>query len=210
MDKNILSISEAASLLGVSDETLRNWERDGKLTPFHTEGGHRRYHKTDIEKLAGTYIEPAKVSAGNRVGIYCRVSSHEQKQKGDLERQVGRMTTEALKRGYSIVAVFDKVGSGMNDNRKKLQKLFELVEKKEIDVVLIEHKDRLSRFCFNYLLSYFNSYGIRIEKVEEVMSKSFENELVEDILSLMASFSAKIYGRRSSQNRKKKEKDVSE
>jgi excisionase family DNA binding protein len=58
MDKNILSISEAASLLGVSDETLRNWERDGKLTPFHTEGGHRRYYKTDIEKLAGTYIYP--------------------------------------------------------------------------------------------------------------------------------------------------------
>lgn len=51
MDKNILSISEAASLLGVSDETLRNWERDGKLTPFHTEGGHRRYYKTDIERI---------------------------------------------------------------------------------------------------------------------------------------------------------------
>jgi putative resolvase len=80
----------------------------------------------------------------------------------------------------------------MNDNRKKLQKLFELVEVKEIDVVLIEHKDRLSRFCFNYLVSYFNSYKVRIERVEEVMSKGFENELVEDILSLMASFSAKI------------------
>jgi excisionase family DNA binding protein len=51
MDKNILSISEAASRLGVSDETLRNWERDGKLTPFHTEGGHRRYYKADIEKI---------------------------------------------------------------------------------------------------------------------------------------------------------------
>lgn len=208
-DKNILSISEAASLLGVSDETLRNWERDGKLTPFHTEGGHRRYYKTDIEKLAGTYIEPAKVSAGNRVGIYCRVSSHEQKQKGDLERQVGRMTTEALKRGYSIVSVFDEVGSGMNDNRKKLQKLFELVEKKEIDIVLVEHKDRLSRFCFNYLVSYFNSYGVKIEIAEITIGRAYEQELVEDILSLMASFSAKVYGRRSSQNRKKKEKETS-
>ncbi len=207
---DILSIQEAAKILGVSDETLRNWEKDDKIKPFYTEGGHRRYHRADIEKLAGTYIEPSKVSDGKRVAIYCRVSSHEQKAKGDLERQVGRMTTEALKRSYSIVAVFDEVGSGMNDNRKKLQKLFELVEKKEIDVVLIEHKDRLSRFCFNYLLSYFNSYGVRIEKVEEVMSKSFENELVEDILSLMASFSAKIYGRRSSQNRKKKEKELSE
>ena len=178
MDKKILSISDAASILGVSDETLRNWGRRSLTSryPFRvavidTEGGHRRYYRADIEKLAGIYIEPVKESSGKRVGIYCRVSSHEQKTKGDLERQVGRMTTEALKRGYSIVAVFDEVGSGMNDNRKKLQKLFELVENKEVDVVLIEHKDRLSRFCFNYLLSYFNSYGVRIEKVEEVMTE---------------------------------------
>lgn len=209
MDKKILSISDAASILGVSDETLRNWEREGKLTPFHTEGGHRRYYRADIEKLAGIYVEPVKESGGKRVGIYCRVSSHEQKTKGDLERQVGRMTTEALKRGYSIVDVFDEVGSGMNDNRKKLQKLFELVEKKEIDVVLVEHKDRLSRFCFNYLVSYFNSYDVKIEIAEITIGRAYEQELVEDILSLMASFSAKVYGRRSSQNRKKKEKETS-
>lgn len=204
----ILSIKSAAKILGVSDETLRNWEKDDKIKPFYTEGGHRRYHRSDIEKLAGTYIEPPKVSDGKRVGIYCRVSSHEQKTKGDLERQVGRMTTEALKRGYSIVSVFDEVGSGMNDNRKKLQKLFELVEKKEIDVILIEHKDRLSRFCINYLISYFKSYNVRVEWADEVLGKSYEQELVEDILSLMASFSAKIYGRRSSQNRKRKEKEI--
>ena len=93
----------------------------------------------------------------------------------------------------------------MNDNRKKLQKLFELVESKSIDIVFIEHKDRLSRFCFNYLVCYFQSYGVKIEMVESVIGKGFEQELVEDILSLMASFSAKIYGKRSSQNRKKKE-----
>jgi putative resolvase len=93
----------------------------------------------------------------------------------------------------------------MNDNRRKLQKLFELVESKSIDIVLVEHKDRLSRFCFNYLVSYFKSYGVKIELTDEILGKGFEKELVEDILSLMASFSAKIYGKRSSQNRKKKE-----
>jgi predicted site-specific integrase-resolvase len=93
----------------------------------------------------------------------------------------------------------------MNDNRKKLQKLFELVESKSIDIVFVEHKDRLSRFCFNYLVSYFNSYGVKIEMVESAIGKGFEQELVEDILSLMTSFSAKIYGKRSSHNRKKKE-----
>ena len=205
MNKPILSIKEAAEILGVSDETLRNYERDGKLSPTYTDGGHRRYKRIDIEKFAGTYIEPITQVGTNRVAIYCRVSSHEQKQKGDLERQIGRMTQEALKRGYKIVSVFDEVGSGMNDNRKKLHKLFELVETNQIDIVLVEHKDRLSRFCFNYLVSYFKSYGINIELAEEILGKGYETELVEDILSLMASFSAKIYGKRSSQNRKKKE-----
>lgn len=158
--------------------------------------------------MAGIYQEPTVPVQQNRTAIYCRVSSHEQKQKGDLERQVGRMTTEALKRGYNLISVIDEVGSGMNDNRKKLQKLFELVESKQIDIVFIEHKDRLSRFCFNYLVSYFNSYGVKIEIFEETLTKGYEQELVEDILSLMASFSAKIYGRRSSQNRKKKQEEV--
>jgi putative resolvase len=208
MAKPFLTIKEASEMLGISTETLRNWERDNKITPTYTTGGHRRFPRIEIEKLAGTYQELTTPIQQNRTAIYCRVSSHEQKQKGDLERQIGRMTTEALKRNYSIVSVFDEVGSGMNDNRKKLQKLFELVESKQIDIVFIEHKDRLSRFCFNYLVCYFQSYGVKIEMVEDVLGKSYESELVEDILSLMASFSAKIYGRRSSQNRKKKEQEV--
>ena len=172
MKKQVLTIKEAADILGVSDETLRIWERAGKITPSYTEGGHRRYQRPDIEKLAGTYIEPDKEQLSNRVAIYCRVSSHEQKTKGDLERQVGRMTSEALKRKYHIVAVFDEVGSGMNDNRKKLQKMFELVENREIDIVLIEHKDRLSRFCLNYLISYFKSYNVRVEWTDEILGQN--------------------------------------
>lgn len=192
MAKPFLTINEASEMLGISTETLRNWERDNKITPTYTTGGHRRFPRIEIEKLAGTYQEPTVPVQQNRTAIYCRVSSHEQKQKGNLERQVGRMTTEALKRNYSIVSVFDEVGSGMNDNRKKLQKMFELVEAKQIDIVFIEHKDRLSRFCFNYLVCYFQSYGVRIEMAENVMGKGFEQELVEDILSLMASLEVKI------------------
>lgn len=205
MSKPVLTIKEAAEILGVSDETLRVWERDGKIKPAYTDGGHRRYQRIDIEKLAGIYVEPEKENSTNKVALYCRVSSHEQKQKGDLDRQVGRLTTEAVNRGYNIVAVFDEVGSGMNDNRQKLQKLFGLVKNKEVNIVLIEHKDRLSRFCINYLIAFFSSYGVKIEWTDEVLEKTYENELVEDILSLMASFSAKIYGKRSHQNRKKKE-----
>ena len=87
----------------------------------------------------------------------------------------------------------------------KTEEKIKLVEKKEIDIVLIEHKDRLSRFCINYLIQYFNSYDVKVEWINESIGTTYEQELVDDILSLMASFSAKIYGRRSSQNRKKKE-----
>lgn len=197
MVNNIIAIKEASEILGVSDETLRLWEKGGKITPTYTSGGHRRYNKIDIEKLAGVYVEPPESKSTNKVALYCRVSSHDQKTKGDLERQVGRMTTEALKRNYNIVAVFDEVGSGMNDNRNELKSLFKLVESRKINIVLIEHKDRLSRFCINYLISYFNSFDVKIEWVEDVLGKTYEQELVEDMLSLMTSFSAKIYGRRS-------------
>lgn len=201
-----LTIKEACEIVGVADETLRLWERQGKIAPSYTKGGHRRYNRIDIEKLAGTYVEPEKERPTNRVAIYCRVSSHEQKTKGDLERQVGRVTKEAVKRKYNVIEIFEEVGSGMNDNRAKLQKLFKLVESKEIDVVLVEHKDRLTRFCTNYLISYFNSHGVRVEWCEEVLGQTYEQELVADILALMSSFSAKIYRKRSSDNRKKKKK----
>jgi excisionase family DNA binding protein len=209
-NKEFLTIQEAADIVGVSKQCLRLWEDDGKIMPKYTEGGHRRFVREDIEKLAGIWVEPEKPSTGDRVVLYCRVSSHDQKTKGDLERQVGRVTSEAVKRKYRIVEIYEEVGSGMNDNRSKLKHLCKLVEKKEIDIVLIEHKDRLSRFCINYLIQYFNSYDVKVEWINESIGTTYEQELVDDILSLMASFSAKIYGRRSSQNRKKKEKELSE
>lgn len=210
INKELLTIKDASDIVGVSKQCLRLWEADGKITPKYTEGGHRRFYREDVEKLAGIWVEPEKPSEGNRVALYCRVSSHDQKQKGDLERQVGRVTSEAVKRKYRIVEVYEEVGSGMNDNRSKLKQLCKLVEKKEIDVVLIEHKDRLSRFCINYLIQYFISYDVKVEWINESIGTSYEQELVDDILSLMASFSARLYGKHSSRNRKKKEKELSE
>lgn len=140
----------------------------------------------------------------NRVAVYCRVSSHDQKQKGDLERQVGRVLSHCVTKQYQVVQVFEEVGSGMSDERPKLKRLFKLIESGQIDRVVVEHKDRLCRFMFQFLLDYFASHRVQIEWVDEVLGKSYEEELVEDILSLMSSFSAKIYGKRSAENRKRK------
>lgn len=96
------------------------------------------------------------------------------------------------------------VGSGMSDTRPKLNRLFQLVAKHEVTKVVVEYKDRLTRFNFGVYQTFFESHGVAIECIEEVLPKSYEAELVEDMISMMSSFSAKIYGRRSAERRKER------
>ena len=199
----LIPIKKAAEQLHSSQNSLRKWEKQGKIKAVYTAGGHRRYRQEDIDAFAG---EPKELkSENNRCAIYARVSTGEQKQHGDLDRQISRLSSEAVKRKLIIVSIISEVASGMNDKRPKLHKMMELAVNKEIDVVLIEHKDRLTRFMFDYLVKFFESYGVKTIWTDEILGKSYEQELVEDILSLMTSFSAKIYSRRASKNRKKKE-----
>lgn len=205
----LLTVSKAAEVLGVHRDTLRDWANGGKIPSIRTQGGHRRFRQSDLDALKGNLPEPG--SDEERVAIYCRVSSHDQKQKGDLERQVGRVTAFCVEKNYSIKGVLQEVGSGMSDTRPKLHKLFKMVNDGEIYRVVVEHKDRLTRFGFGLLESYFTSHGVTIEWTDEVLGKSYEDELVEDILTLMASFSAKIYGKRSADRRREqREKEQAE
>lgn len=197
----LINIKEASEMLGVDQKTLRRWESDGKITSKKTKGGHRRYLLSEIQALQGIDTIEAKTDC---VAIYCRVSSHEQKQKGDLDRQKGRMLDYCVERKYKVEFVFDEVGSGMSDKRAKLLKLMDLCIEGKVSKVIVEHKDRLARFNINYLKKFFESHNVTLEIVEETLPKSYENELVEDMLSLISSFSSKIYGKRSAENRNKK------
>ena len=105
---------------------------------------------------------------------------------------------------YNVAHVFEEVGSGMTDTRVKMLRLFDLAVKGEIGRVVVEHKDRLARFNFNIFQKFFDSHGVTVEWIDNVLPKSYEAELVEDMVSLMASFSAKVYGKRSAENRKRK------
>lgn len=203
MEKPV-TIRQAADQLGLHPDTLRKWDREGRIVAVRTPGGHRRYLPSQIKTLLGQGEQEEREK--NRVAVYCRVSSHDQKQKGDLERQVGRVLSYCVTKKYQVIQVFEEVGSGMSDERPKLKRLFKLIESGQIDRVVVEHKDRLCRFMFQFLVDYFASHGVQIEWVDEVLGKSYEEELVEDILSLMSSFSAKIYGKRSAENRKRKKK----
>lgn len=201
MNQQILTIKEAADLLGVTTTTLRDWDKAGKLVPIRTQGNHRRYRLSDIQICLGEQEnEETKVV---NVCVYARVLSHEQKQKGDLDRQKQRLIEHCAKQGYKLEYVLTDVGSGMSDNRPKLKTLFNLVIEHKINKLIVEHKDRLTRFQFNVFVEFFKSHGVDIEYVESSTIKSYEQELVDDIIALMASFSGKIYGKRSAERKKK-------
>ena len=202
--QKLVSIGKAADLLGVHVDTLREWDAEQKLVPVKTLGNHRRYKLEDIEALVGDKPKKPK-SEFVRVATYARVSSHEQKQKGDLERQAGRILAYCVEKGYHVVKSYDEVGSGMSDSRPRLHQMFKLIAEGKIDKVVVEHKDRLTRFNFQFLSAFFESHDVEVEWMSEVLgNKSYEQELVEDMLTLMSSFSNKIYGKRSAENRKKK------
>ena len=194
----LVSTKKAAELLGVCHNTLRRWDETGKLRAVRTPGGKRRWHTDDIHAFQGKALKRLE----RTTAVYCRVSSNEQKQKGDLERQKGRVLQHCVNKGYQVEHVFEEVGSGMNDNRPKLHRLFDLAIAGKIDRVVVEHKDRFARFNLTIFVRFLESHGVKVEWMNEVLPKSYEAEIVEDMMSLIASFSAKVYGRRSSRRKK--------
>lgn len=98
------------------------------MKPVRTNGGHRRYLLSDIIKLQGIE-EVIEDNHNDDVAVYCRVSSHEQKQKGDLDRQKGRLLEYCVKKKYQVDFIFEEVGSGMSDTRAKLHKVLDIAEK---------------------------------------------------------------------------------
>ena len=206
MSHGLVSLKKAAEILGCGTSTLRTWDKNGSLVAVRTPGGQRRYRTEDLDKFQGIVKKTSQKS--EFVAVYSRVSSHEQKAKGDLDRQKGRLLEHCVKQGYSVTHVMEEVGSGMTDTRPKMLRLLELAVRGEIGRVVIEHKDRLARFNFNIFQKFFESHGVQVEWLENVLPKSYEAELVEDMVSLMSSFSAKVYGKRSAENRKKKKAEA--
>lgn len=206
MSSNFVDISSAAQYLGVGKSTLRRWETEGKLVPKRTNGGHRRYMKSDLDSYIGIKEEnEQKNNSLIRVATYARCSTSDQKQHGDIDRQSERITDFCVKHKYYIVSTIKDMGSDINDKRKGFMELCNLVVKQEIDKVVIEHKDRLTRFQFNLIEFFFNSYGVSIELIDKT-EYTEEQELVNDMMMLLASFSGRLYSARGKENiRKRKE-----
>ena len=145
-----------------------------------------------------------KSRAVPRCAVYTRVSSGKQVEVGNLDRQRERLVTAAAERRYKLVATVTEQASGLNENRKALRRLFHMAASDEIDVVLVEFKDRLARFGFAYVAEALEAHGVRVKVLDGPVAPDATQELVQDMLGPASTggrsivvFAARLYGRRS-------------
>ena len=204
MDK-LYNISKTAEILDVTPKTLRVWDKENKLKPILTSGGHRRYRESDINKIIG--VEQNDEAKQEICATYARVSSQKQKVSGDLDRQSQRLSEYCAKHNLYVEHIIKDCGSGLNDKRQWFTQLTDLVIKGKVNKVIIEHKDRLTRFQFNFIKKMYAVFGCEIIVLDDKEDVSDAEELTMDLTALLASFSVKDYGRRSLERRKQNKND---
>ena len=187
------TIHEFSQMVGKTPQTLRNWERRGVLFPHHKGmNGYRYYSDEQLHQVLG--IRQVK-----RIVIgYCRVSSP--KQKDDLERQIGNVTTYLTAQGNPFEIISD-VGSGINYSKKGLQDLIRRIERNEVSKVVVLYKDRLLQFGIELLEYVATLHGTGIEVIDNT-EKTEEQELVEDLIQIVTVFSCRLQGKRANKARK--------
>lgn len=180
-----MRLSAYAKHMGISYKTAFRWWKAGKLDAYQLDTGMVIVRDSEPEKPVPTGI-----------ALYARVSTTGQ--KADLERQVERLKTYAASRGYQVTKIVQDIASGMNDSRPKLLKL---LTDPQIGTIVIEHRDRLTRFGFVYIEQLFQMQG---RTIEVLFPTDTQNDLVDDFIAVIASMASRIYGRRYSRDRAKK------
>ena len=189
------SSKTVTQMLGVTAQTLRNWDKEGKLKPTYVKSNGYRYYS---EESILAYTQERKTKKNLNVIGYARVSS--EKQLDDLERQVDNIK-EYISNKYDSFDVITDVGSGINYNKPGLLKLIEKINKKEVDLIVVLYKDRLLRFGFELVEHFARLNNVSIEVLESKMDKNQDQELVEDLVQIITVFSCKIQGKRKSKTR---------
>ena len=190
------SAKTVTQILGVTAQTLRNWDREGKLKPSYVKSNGYRYYSED---LILSYTQEKKTKKNLNIIGYARVSSKEQ--SDDLERQVNNLKTylDTKNQNYEIIT---DIGSGINYKKPGLRKLIEKINKKEVDVIVVLYKDRLLRFGFELVEYFAELNNVKIEVLDKI-DKNQDQELVEDLVQIVTVFSSKLQGKR-----KKKTKEI--
>lgn len=181
-----VKLSEYAKINALSYRAVWNRYKAGKIP------------NASMNELGHIVVEIGQDNTDtNKVAIYARVSSSEN--KDNLAAQVERLTQYAIAKGYQIVSTYAEVGSSVNDKRPKLEKL---LTENNYSKIIVEHKDRLTRFGFNYIETLLKNRGKEIEVVN--LSTNDESNLMEDLVSIIYSFSARMYGLRRSTRKTEK------
>jgi putative resolvase len=177
-----MKLSEWAAQQGVHYQTAWRWWKQGTLP-------------VPARQLAsGTIlVDLAPVGAPRRTVVYARVSSYDQ--RADLDRQVARLTAWAAGQGVSVAEVVIEVGSGLNGRRPKLRRL---LADPSVTTIVVEHRDRLARFGVEQLMAVLAAHGRRILVVD---AGETADDLVRDMIEVLTSFCARLYGRRGARNR---------
>jgi putative resolvase len=185
--EKLYTLKEAKKLLGVTTKTIQRWDKEGKIRVVRTVGGRRRIPESEIKRILG--LREERVVVG-----YARVSSTTQ--KDDLERQKQLIHSYAKDRGYGEIQILDDVGSGLDENRKGFLRLLEMVTERKVSKVIVAYEDRLTRFGFETLRNMFQAFGTAIEVINS-REKAPQEELVEDLITIVSHFAGKLYGMRS-------------
>jgi putative resolvase len=187
-EQKLFRLSQAAHELGLHPITVRRWIKAGRIQAIQV-GREVRIPRTEIEKIVGTLD-------GRLVVLYARVSGHGQ--KADLDTQIERLRAwAAIERKGAELLVLSDVGSGLSASRRHLQRLLKLICEDKVAEVVVTYEDRLTRFGQEYLETLFACFGVTITVLDPGAEKSPEQELTEDLLALIASFSGRLYGMRS-------------
>ncbi|MBI1930663.1 IS607 family transposase [Candidatus Poribacteria bacterium] len=172
-----MKLSQYAKKVGITYRTAWLWYKEGQIKGY--------------QMPTGTIVitQDEERAPSEKVVIYARVSSSEH--KSNLETQADRLQAYCAAKGWQVQMVIKEVGSGVNESRDKLLKL---LADTSITVIVVEHKDRLTRFGFNYISTLLGSQGRRIEVVNlEAFSKE---DLLGDLTGIIYSFCARLYGQR--------------
>ena len=180
-----MKLSQYAKKVGVTYKTAYRWYRAGTLDAYQTETGIIIVRdKPDEKPLIG------------RIALYARVSSLGQKE--DLERQMHRLKDYAAAKGYQVSKEVTEIASGLNDQRPKLEKL---LADTSIGTIVVENRDRLTRFGSHYIETLLQAQGRHLEMI---FPSDSGDELVDDFVAVITSMAARIYGRRQSKRRAEK------
>ena len=188
------SSKTVTKILGVTAQTLRNWDKDGKLKPAYIKSNGYRYYSEDSIL---SYTQERKTKKDLNVIGYARVSS--KKQTDDLERQVNNLKIY-LDNKYKSYDIITDIGSGINYTKKGLQLLIDKINKKEVDVIVVLYKDRLLRFGFELVEYFARINNVKIEVLDKI-NKTQDEELVEDLIQIITVFSCKIQGKRKTKTK---------